>query len=115
MHYERFAEEVLPRLSSGESFIYQRFDCTEMRLGETRQVRQSPWRIVEVSYSHHPALDEYMNIRVFCDVTADEQLRRIHARNGEEMAAVFQGRWIPMEAQYFETFQVREKADVLLS
>ena len=113
-HRERFAEEVLPRLKSPEAFEYVRFDCLIMDYGAKVPVTSSKLRIVEGSYSEHPALGEYADIKVFCDVSPDEQMRRITVRNGKEKAAAFRDRWIPLEEKYFTHFSTREKADIVI-
>lgn len=111
--YERFKEEVLPSLAAGE-FSYGVFDCSVMRITETAEIPAAPWRIVEGSYSHHPYFGAYATLRVCLRVDAEEQLRRIKIRNGEEMAEIFRTRWIPMEERYFEAFSIYEKADLIV-
>lgn len=111
VHYERFAEQVLPRIRNNEAFTYPTFNCSKMQLDGEREVIASPWRIVEGSYSHHPALGDYMDVRVFCYVDSREQMRRILRRNGERMARMFAERWIPMEEKYFEAYGIRERAE----
>lgn len=69
-------------------------------------------RIVEGAYSCHPALGDYMDLRVFSHVEPGEQMARITARNGREMAEVFRLRWIPMEETYLAAFQLPQKADL---
>ena len=114
VHYERFRAEVLPYLKRNESFSYRRFDCGIIDYSGTRLVQSSPWRIVEGSYSCHPAFGDYMDCRFFCDVSPDEQRERILKRNGLEMAEVFFTQWIPKEEQYFRTERVKEKADLII-
>lgn len=114
VHHERFRSEVLPLLRDPKGFSYRRFDCARMELGKRRLVAPGAWRIVEGSYSCHPALGEYMDLRVFCDVRPAEQRRRILARNGPAQAETFETRWIPMEERYFEAFRIRETAQVVL-
>ena len=113
VHYERFLTEVLPLLSSGNAFSYQTFDCEEMQMGELRQVAESGLRVVEGAYSCHPKLGDYMGLRVFCDITPEEQLRRIRNRNGDEMADIFKSVWIPMEEAYLSAFSIAAKADIV--
>ncbi len=115
LHYERFAEEVLPYLRGVADFSYRCFDCSVMDYGELRRVQGAPIYLVEGSYSHHPYLGDYADLRVFVDVEPALQLERITARNGERMAELFKSRWIPMEEQYFRAFAVREAADIVLS
>ena len=114
VHYERFAEEVLPGLQKEAAFRYRRFDCKRMALGEEVLVPSGKIRIVEGAYSCHPFFGEYMSLRIFCDIGPEEQLRRIRSRNGEEAAAAFAGKWIPMEERYFQAWEVEKKADILI-
>lgn len=112
--YERFAQEVVPGLLSGEAFAYRIFDCSEMDFAGVREIPAAPVRIVEGSYSHHPALGDYADLRVFTSVDEEEQLARILRRNGERMAEMFRSRWISLEETYFTHFGIREKADMVL-
>lgn len=114
VHFERFFDEVLPKLKRNEPFSYRCFDCDIMTYGEYRKIGRSDWRIVEGAYCCHPAFGEYMDLRVFCDVLPDEQIRRIIARNGLEMANVYFSKWIPMEEYYFASGRIREKASIII-
>ena len=114
VHHERFAEEVLPHLHDPAAFSYRRFDCSRMDMGELREVKASPIRIVEGSYSHHPALGRYADLTVFSYVGEEEQQRRILARNGERMLEMFRSRWIPMEERYFNEYTIQEQADLVI-
>ena len=113
VHHERFAAEVLPRLREAEPFAYRRFDCGRMCLAGERTVENAAFRIVEGSYSCHPALGDYADIRVFSDVDAETQAERIR-RRGPELAERFFAEWIPMENVYFKAFGIREQADIIV-
>lgn len=112
VHYERFQSDVIPYLEKEEAFSYTRFDCGKMAYGEQREVSASKWRIIEGSYSCHPVLGDYMDIRLFLTVSAGTQMERLKARNGEAKASLFRTQWIPMEEKYFETYGIAEKADI---
>ena len=114
VHYERFMREVLPFLEVRVPFTYRRFSCSRMDYDGERKIGTHPWRIVEGSYSQHPLFGDYGDLRVFCDVEPEEQMRRIVERNGAEMAEMFKQRWIPMEERYFEKFKILSQADVCL-
>lgn len=114
IHYERFCDEVLPKVKEKNAFSYGVFDCGIMEISGKREIVGSEWRIVEGSYSHHPRFGEYADLRVFCSVSKEEQMRRILVRNGEKWAEIFRERWIPMEEKYFEVFKIRESADILM-
>ena len=125
VHYERFAEEVLPYLREPHPFAYRCFDCHIMDYNGERMIghirtscdasgdaapRQSAaFRIVEGSYSCHPYFGDYADISVFSTIDPEEQMQRILHRNGPQMAEVFRTRWIPMEEQYIQAFQINEK------
>lgn len=114
VHYERFTEEVLPYLRSSSPFSYRRFDCGSMDYQGEFAVPAASWRIVEGSYSLHPDFGQYGTITVFSHVSPEEQMARILNRNGAELAKIFKERWIPLEETYFETFHIKESADLVL-
>lgn len=114
IHYERFIEEVLSEIRKGNEFTYTAFDCSVMDYGEKRTVHPSPYVIVEGAYSCHPLFGDYADIKVFSDISPDEQMKRILLRNGEKMAEMFASRWIPMEEKYYKKFSIKEKADLIL-
>jgi len=115
VHYERFAEQVIPHLKDNGTFDYPVFNCSKMQLDGFRSVPAGQWRVVEGSYSHHPRFSEYMDLRVFCQISPDEQMRRILVRNGQQMAQMFAERWIPMEEHYFKTYHIAEQADIIIN
>lgn len=109
VHYERVREEVLPHLKKREDFTYRRFDCGSMAPGGLVKVKGAPYYIVEGAYSCHPALGDYMSLRVFSDVEREEQLRRIERRDGSARLENFKKRWIPLEEAYFQSLGNREE------
>ena len=116
VHRERFAEEVLQSLLAGGDVRWRRFDCGTFTLHD-RSIPKADVTIIEGSYSHHPAFREAYEqlnlLRVFVDVDAQEQLRRIGKRD-PELLSMFQSRWIPLEKNYFEAYDIRGGADVIL-
>jgi len=114
IHHERFTEEVLPYIRSGQGFEYRRFDCARMDYNGVVAVPSHPWRIVEGVYSCHPVLGSYMDVRVFLDVQPAVQQVRIKNRNTPQVAADYMAKWIPMEEAYFQAYRIRESADVVI-
>ncbi len=114
IHYERFIEEVLPYISKPDSFTYRIFDCSKMDYNGEKKIDNTHFRIVEGSYSTHPLFKAYADITVFSSVEPEEQMRRIVARNGEELAEMFKLKWIPFEEKYFTEFSVLQKADIVI-
>lgn len=114
VHYERFIDEVLPFISSPQSFSYRQFDCSKMDFDDECVIDSKNFRIVEGSYSCHPKFGKYADVTVFSDVDADEQMERIRRRNGSEMAEIFGTKWIPLEEKYFEGYSISQNADIRL-
>lgn len=112
--HERFLSEVLLPLAKGEDVMYRRFDCALMSVMPGERIMRAPVGIVEGSYSCHPALREYYDLRIFLDVNYEEQLKRIERRNGPEALEVFREKWIPLEEQYFEECEVEECCQIRL-
>ena len=114
VHYERFAAEVLPNLRKPEPFSYRVFDCSRMACDGSREIRSPAWRIVEGAYSLHPAFGDYADLKVFYDISPEEQMRRIRLRNGERGARMFRERWIPLEELYIDKCAPFRRADLIL-
>ena len=99
--YGRFVNEVLPYLYDKTPLRYRKFNCHTMAFDGIETLPATEWHIVEGTYSLHPLLGGYEDLRLFCTVDADEQRRRLLARGGEEALKDFDEKWIPMEEKYF--------------
>lgn len=111
--YERFHREVIQGLECGRPFSYRVFDCGEMALGEEVRVEPKQLNIIEGSYSMHPTLAGYYDLKIFLQVAPEEQARRILRRNGEAMLKRFLSEWIPRENKYFEEMGIREQCHLV--
>lgn len=111
--YERFIEEVMIPLSRKEAFSYQVFDCKKMTLSSTIHVVPEKIVVIEGSYSCHPVLWDFYDLRIFMDISPEKQIHRIQCQNGNEAALQFQNRWIPMEEDYFAAFRIKERCDIV--
>jgi uridine kinase len=111
---ERFLADVLIPVSQGGEARVRRYDCHEDAL--LPEVLVSPGRfvIVEGTYSLHPLLAPYYNLKIFCRVSSPEQTERIRARNGEDALRTFVERWIPLENAYFNALRVEEGCDFVI-
>lgn len=111
--YERFVKEVMLPLSRKEAFSYRVYDCKRMELSSAVYVEPEGAVVIEGSYSCHPALWDFYDLRVFMDVSPKEQIQRIRCRNGSEAALKFRNRWIPLEENYFAACRIRERCDLV--
>jgi len=111
--YERFQQEVIIPLRQGQSFSYQPYDCHTQVMADEITVEPRAVNIIEGAYSCHPVLRGYYDYRIFLTVNPDEQYQRIISRNGEQGAAQFNEKWIPLEEQYFLFHKVLECCDAI--
>ena len=112
--YERFREEIIAHLQDREGVKCRVYDCGAQTLGEVVFVPWSPLVIVEGAYSQHPYFGNAYSLRVFCEVSEEEQVARILQRNGEEMLDRFVEEWIPKENAYFEKYKIKEESGLVL-
>lgn len=113
MDRERMREEILEKVREGKPFSYRPFKCSVMKLGDPVEVDPRPVNIFEGSYSMHPELREYYDIKVFLSVSPAEQKALVLKRNGRLMLRRFLDEWIPKENVYFEQMKVREACDLV--
>lgn len=111
--HERFVEEVIAGLKSGRQFAYRRYDCQRLSLGEEIFVAPKKLNIIEGSYSMHPKLIGFYDLKIFMQTGGQEQINRIRARSGEALLKRFIDEWIPLEEKYFGSFGVKEKSDIV--
>ena len=111
--YERFLEEVLIPLQSGEAFSYCPFDCTTFTLSDPVTVTPKKLNIIEGTYSLHPSFGDIYDLKILLTVDTATQRQRILERP-DFLQDRFFSLWIPMENRYMEEFQISEKADLIL-
>ncbi len=110
---ERFWEEIGSK-PLGEDVTYRPWNCQTGLLDAPVTVLANPVRVIEGSYSQHPALRGGVDLRVAVSIDPQTQKERILARNGAEKWKQFESRWIPLEEAYFAAVPVYEESDVVL-
>lgn len=108
--YERFQEEVLNHIDDAIGVTYQIYNCHQGTLADTVTIPYHEIVIVEGVYSQHPYFKDIYDLKIFLEISEEEQKNRILSRNGEAMWAMFRDKWIPMETNYFNTFCVKERS-----
>jgi len=116
--FERVRREVLFPCRAGEQVSYRPYCCQS---GALEEVRLMPFRrlaVVEGSYSQHPLLAEQLrqkqyDLKIFLTCSEEKQTERLREREGSYFS-MFRERWIPMEENYFKSFEVREHSEVVV-
>lgn len=112
LDYERFQQEVLEHLH-GNTIKSNHFNCKTQQLEQRDAVRRTNVVVVEGVYSMHPRFRPYYDYMVFLTVDSDVQINRILKRSNKEKLLRYQTEWIPRENSYFDTYSVKEAADVV--
>lgn len=111
---ERFWEEVMNRIVRYDDISYRPYDCSRGELGEAIFLPFKKLFIIEGSYSQHPFVGKTtVNLRIFLDVDPEKQKERLKLRDPEKLER-FITEWIPKENEYFESFRIRDHADLCM-
>ena len=113
MDLARLRDEVLAPARAGKPVLYRAYSCREGAYLPPRPLGSAPLVIVEGSYSHHPSLAPYYDIRIFVTCSPDEQARRLRRREGGRYSN-FVERWIPLEEGYFANYSIEENAEMMV-
>lgn len=112
MDLTRLREEVLVPTQAGAAVHCRVYSCREGVYLPEQCVPPAPLYILEGSYSHHPILAGFYDLKVFVTCSKEEQARRLQAREGERYEN-FVRRWIPLEEVYFAQCRIEALADLL--
>ncbi len=111
---ERFLEEVLRPLRSGNAITYRPYDCSTRHFSSPITVMPKPLTVIEGAYSMHPELAGYYDLSAFLEIDPTLQRSRIQKRNSPQMAERFFKEWIPLECLYFEKLKVKERCSFII-
>ena len=110
--YERFRQEVLLPLGTGEPFSYRPYDCGTGSLKAPVAVIPKRINIIEGTYSQHPYFGDAYDVKVFLDISESRRKERILQRPAFLHKRFFEA-WIPMEQLYFAHFAIASHCDIL--
>lgn len=113
MHLERLRAEVVAPARRGQAIRYRAYSCREGAYLPPVLLRPAPLVLVEGSYSHHPSLAPYYDIKVFVTCSAEEQARRLREREGGRYPN-FVKRWVPLEEAYFRDYGIEKNAEMVV-
>lgn len=113
MDFERLINNVLIPYKEHNNTNYISYDChSDKYLNEIFIDLDKPL-ILEGSYSLHPKLDNFIDIKVFVDIDNDTQIKRLMKRN-EKTVDLFRTMWIPFENKYFNELKIKDSSDLIL-
>lgn len=110
---ERFQTDVLDKLRSGD-FAYRPFDCGSQSLKAPININHKRLNIVEGSYSLHPKLRNYYDLKLLLKIDKAEQLKRLKERNSQESQTQFINKWIPIEENYHTKTKPEAICDLII-
>lgn len=112
---ERLCQEfLLPWLEKGRA-EYRPYNPFEDRLMDPVTVADAPIVVIEGSYSQLPQISHHADVRVWLAVSRETQLRRILNRNGPQRLTMFLIKWIPLEEQYHQAYQLPSEGSIIIS
>jgi len=112
--YMRFKVDIIEGVIKGKPFEFRPFNCKIQDFCQPKHVLPKRVNIIEGSYSLHPTLIEFYDLKIFLEISPEIQERRILKRNGPIMFERFKSLWIPLENLYFEALSIKEKCDLTL-
>lgn len=113
--YERFSQEVLSPLLTGQDFSYRPWSCRQGDFGEPILIPSAPLTVTEGSYSLRPDLRDAYQLRIWVQASAQIRRQRLLERGGPECLARFEQLWMPLEDLYFAGCRVPDICHVHLT
>lgn len=113
MDFERLVENVLKPYKERKKTNYISYDCHSDKYLQEISIDLDKILVIEGSYTSHPILDEYVDMKVFVDIDKDEQVTRLTKRN-PDVVDKFLAMWVPFENNYFESLKIRELSDLVV-
>lgn len=111
---ERMLSEVIKPLLAGKDASYHPYDCHTGSFAAPVFLSNKGKKtlLIEGAYSCRPDLWDFYDLHIFLTVDKETQKKRIAARNGATAAVQFAERWIPLEEQYFQAYQIKERCEL---
>lgn len=112
--YERMLEQVLIPLSRNDLARYQRYDWSERRLMDWKQVAPGGTVILEGVSSGREAFRPYLSYVIWVQTPRELRLERGVQRDGEAMREQWL-QWMAAEDEYIERERPEQYADLVVS
>lgn len=113
MDFDRVMETVLSPYKEQKKTNYISYDCHSDKYLEEIPIDLDKELVLEGSYSLHPKLQKFIDLKIFMDINSAEQEKRLTKRNAKTVDK-FVSMWIPFENRYFTECSIKEKSDIVL-
>lgn len=113
MDLSRFRQEVLEPARQGDDINYRPFNCQKKAYEDVSLIEAKKLTVIEGSYSQHPDLADYYDLKIFLTCDREIQIGRLMKREGDYYP-MFESCWMPLERMYHEKYQIRDKANLVV-
>ena len=114
MDFDRLIETVLKPYKEKRKTSYISYDCHSDKYLQETPIELDKFLLIEGSYTSHPTLDKYVDVKIYVDIDKDEQVKRLTQRN-PKVVDKFLSMWVPFENKYFKELQIKENSDLVIS
>ena len=111
----RLFREVVEPWKSGLPVHMRRYDCKADCFLPEEPLPESDVLILEGSYSNLPPIREQADVRIFVNISREEQKARLQARENPESLKRFYDRWIPLEEAYFAAYGLPDADCIIIN
>lgn len=112
--FERLINEVINNIKSDNGFKYGIFNCADGEISNYITVEPKKINIIEGVYCMHPYIKNIYNMKLFLDISEEEQLIRLKHRNPDKFDQ-FVNVWVPRENIYFDSMNINEEYDLIIN
>jgi uridine kinase len=93
----------------------RRYDCKADCFLPEEPLPESDVLILEGSYSNLPPIREQADVRIFVNISREEQKAHLQAREYPESLKRFYDRWIPLEEAYFAAYGLPDADCIIIN
>ena len=114
MDFDRLIENVLKPYKECKKTNYVSYDCHSDKYLQEIPIDLDKFLIIEGSYTSHPKLDDFVDLKIFVDIDSEEQVKRLTKRN-PKVVDKFLSMWVPFENKYFEKLSIKNNSDLVVN
>ena len=114
MDFDRLIDKVIIPYKENRKAEYISYDVHSDKYLKEIPIDLNKILVIEGSYSTHPRLSKYTDIKIFIDIDKDEQIVRLTKRN-PKVVDKFLSMWVPYENIYFEKMDIKNNCDLVLT